>query len=221
MNDTRTIIRGQIYYIKMDPDNKPVGSETWPERPAIIVSNEVNNKFANTVEIVYLTTKLNKSASPTHVRLRPANRPSIAMCEQIHTVDRSRLGDLIDTVNDIDMERIEQAMALSLGIADKNLHPANLFHKWELYINKHSLQLGLQLEKLFEKKPEKAEKTTANSAEIKKLKAQLQTVTRERDMHKTLYESAQRKLTATEEERDTYARLYKLSQTADDDLPAD
>lgn len=216
MTDNRTILRGQIYYVKMDPENKPIGSEMWPERPGIIVSNDVNNQYSNTVEVVYLTTKLNKAASPTHVKVYPAKRPSLALCEQICTIDRSRLGDFIDTVDEDNMDRIEQAMALSLGIADKNLHGANIFHKWELYVNKYQLQIGMQLKKLFDDQF----KPTANPTEVKKLKAKLEKMTQERDMHRTLYESAQRKLLATEEERDTYARLYKLTQTANGD-PSD
>lgn len=210
MPDNKTILRGQIYYIKMDPDNKPIGSETWPERPGIIVSNDVNNQYANTVEIVYLTTKLHKLASPTHVNIRITNRPSIAMCEQIHTVDKSRLGDLLDTVRETDMDKIDQAMVLSIGIADKNLHAANIFHKWELYVNRYNLQLGLQLEKLFAQQ----KKSVANATEVRKLKAQINKLTRERDAQKTLCETTQRKLSMAQEERDTYERLYRLTQNA-------
>ena len=51
MND-RDIRRGDIFYIKND-DNA-VGFEQKKTRPAIIVSNNANNRASGVVEIVYL-----------------------------------------------------------------------------------------------------------------------------------------------------------------------
>lgn len=213
MDDNRTILRGQIYYINIDKNKMPIGSEMWPGRPGIIVSNNVNNEHSNTVEIIYLTTKLRKSLAPTHVKVCPANRPSLALCEQICTVDRSRLGDFIDTVSDNDMALIEQAMALSLGIADKNLHGANIFHKWELYINKYQLEIGMQLKELADDSLAKPDsKTKTDSDKINQLESQIEMLKRERSIYKTLYETTSKKLSATEEERDAYMRLYEIVQ---------
>ena len=58
MEEKNPILRGQIYHINIDANHKPVGSEMWPDRPAIIVSNDINNQYSNTVEVVYLPTKL-------------------------------------------------------------------------------------------------------------------------------------------------------------------
>ena len=51
--------RGEIYHIL--PEDNETGSEQYSGRPAIIVSNEANNKFAPTLEVVYLTTKPKKA----------------------------------------------------------------------------------------------------------------------------------------------------------------
>lgn len=61
--------RGEIYHIL--PEDNETGSEQYSGRPAIIVSNEANNKFAPTLEVVYLTTKP-KKALPTHVSIEAA-----------------------------------------------------------------------------------------------------------------------------------------------------
>lgn len=80
--------RGEIYHIL--PEDNETGSEQYSGRPAIIVSNEANNKFAPTLEVVYLTTKP-KKALPTHVSIEAARFRSIALCEQVHTVARRAL----------------------------------------------------------------------------------------------------------------------------------
>ena len=84
----RDIRRGDIFYIKND-DNA-VGFEQKKTRPAIIVSNDANNRASGVVEIVYLTTSQKHRPLPTHIRVR-GYVPSIALCEQVVTVDVSRL----------------------------------------------------------------------------------------------------------------------------------
>ena len=92
------IKRGDIYFIT---GIEATGSEQGGERPAVIVSNDTGNKYAPVVEAVYLTTK-RKTDIPTHVYISSAERPSIALCEQIVTV--------------AEMRRIDRALSTSLGI---------------------------------------------------------------------------------------------------------
>lgn len=67
--------RGDIYYIANE--RYRAGSEIRKDRPAIIVSNDVNNRFGNVVEVVFLTTSPKKNI-PTHVTIRSTGRKSIA-----------------------------------------------------------------------------------------------------------------------------------------------
>lgn len=76
------IRRGEVYYIE---GFQTVGSEQHPGRPAIIVSNDMNNEFSSTVEVIYLTTQP-KTNLPTHVEIHSLKRDSIALCEQISSV---------------------------------------------------------------------------------------------------------------------------------------
>lgn len=91
------------------------GSEQEADRPAIIVSNDTGNKHAPVVEVVYLTTK-KKAGLPTHVYIGSAERPSIALCEQIVTVCKSRLARYIGSVTEEEMSRVDKALSKSLGI---------------------------------------------------------------------------------------------------------
>lgn len=105
--------RGGVYYVL--PDGNEVGSEQHSGRPAIIVSNNQNNKNAATVEIVYLTTR-EKKALLTHVCISTAQLPSTAICEQIFTVDKTRLGSYSGKLTEREMKDVELAMMVSLGL---------------------------------------------------------------------------------------------------------
>lgn len=109
------IRRGEIYYI--ESGFQTTGSEQRPGRPAIIVSNDMNNEFSSTVEVVYLTTQP-KHDLPTHVSIRSLKRDSIALCEQITSVAVERIGDFCGEVYESEMRAIEAAMLNSLGLQD-------------------------------------------------------------------------------------------------------
>lgn len=109
------IYRGDIYYIDWDDTALPVGSEQRPGRPGVIVSNDESNAKLNTVQVVYLTTK-EKSSHPAHVSVI-CKVPSTALCEQLNTVDKCRLGDYVRTCTDREMAAIERGKMAALGIS--------------------------------------------------------------------------------------------------------
>jgi mRNA-degrading endonuclease toxin of MazEF toxin-antitoxin module len=97
--------------------SETVGSEERSGRPAIIVSNRLCNKHSPVVEVVYLTCQ-HKPPLPTHVRIDSAGRCSTALCEQITSVDVSRLGDYKGHLTDREMAQVDTALMASL-----ELHP--------------------------------------------------------------------------------------------------
>ena len=122
MND-RDIRRGDIFYIKND-DNA-VGFEQKKTRPAIIVSNNANNRASGVVEIVYLTTSQKHRPLPTHIRVR-GYVPSIALCEQVVTVDVSRLMERIGSCSYDEMEAVNCGLAVSFGLKSVNSYSYQL-----------------------------------------------------------------------------------------------
>lgn len=114
------IRRGEIYYI--ESGFQTTGSEQRPGRPAIIVSNDMNNEFSSTVEVVYLTTQP-KHDLPTHVSIRSLKRDSTALCEQITSVAVERIGDFCGEVCESEMRAIEAAMLNSLGLVREETPP--------------------------------------------------------------------------------------------------
>ena len=107
--------RGEIYYIEKSPSFAASGSEIYAGRPAVVVSNDANNDNSSVIEVVYLTTQPKRDL-PTHVVIRSSKKNSIALCEQVTSVCEDRIGDYIGTCTDLEMQQIDIALAISLGI---------------------------------------------------------------------------------------------------------
>lgn len=112
MQDMR-IHRGDIFWVRQD--YAAVGSEARKNRPAIIVSNDKNNTYSETVEIVYLTTA-EKKPMPTHVSIETMGKQSTALCEAVYTVDKERLENYFCTLTADEMKLVDHAVLVSLGL---------------------------------------------------------------------------------------------------------
>ena len=106
------IKRCDIFYIDKHP---VVGSEQQAGRPAIIVSNEKNNRHSSTVEVVYLTTQP-KVELPTHVNISSAPRQSVALCEQVTSISVDRIGDKVGRLTQREMTQVDIALLVSLDL---------------------------------------------------------------------------------------------------------
>lgn len=109
------IKRGEIFFISRSDNYPEYGSEQYAGRPAIVVSNQNLNATSSTVEIVYLTTK-EKNDSLLHVKIRSTIKPSVAICEQITSISKERIGDYYGTCTDEELQKIDIAIAKSLGL---------------------------------------------------------------------------------------------------------
>ena len=111
------IKRGDIYWIEQSKYRPTVGNVQKPGRPGIVVSNDANNAYSLTVEIVYLTGQPKKKL-PTHCLIASAERPSIALCEQVTTVSNEQLRDYVGHCTEEEMAQIDQCLTISLGLPD-------------------------------------------------------------------------------------------------------
>ena len=114
----RQIMRGELYYADLSP---VVGSEQGGMRPILILQNNIGNKYSPTVVVAAITSRLEKKQLLTHVRLGSAHlkRDSIVLLEQIRTIDKRRLCEYIGSVTGEEMEQIEHALLVSVGMDRK------------------------------------------------------------------------------------------------------
>lgn len=114
-----TIKRGEIYLADLSP---VVGSEQGGQRPVLIVQNDVGNRYSPTVIVIAITAQISKAKLPTHVEL-PAdnnglNKDSVILAEQLRTIDKKRLIQLIGKLDEFYMKKVDEALLVSLQLVD-------------------------------------------------------------------------------------------------------
>ncbi|WP_416327533.1 type II toxin-antitoxin system PemK/MazF family toxin [[Eubacterium] hominis] len=107
--------RGDVYYADLSP---VVGSEQGGVRPVVVVQNDKGNKYSKTVIIAPISKKMSKPPIPTHVVFSDSSLSYVSMilCEQLRTIDKKRLGQWICTLDDRTIDKINQAIRVSLNI---------------------------------------------------------------------------------------------------------
>ena len=110
--------RGDIYFADLRP---VVGSEQGGIRPVLIIQNDMGNRHSPTVICAAITSKLNKAKLPTHIALEVSKyniiKDSVILLEQIRTIDKSRLREKVCHLDEDILQRIDQALCISLALA--------------------------------------------------------------------------------------------------------
>ena len=112
----QTISRGDIFYADLSP---VIGSEQGGIRPVLILQNDVGNRHSPTTIVCAITGKPKKPL-PTHTAIAGTgglSRESFALLEQIRTIDRSRLREYVGRLDEQEMQKIDEALAISVGLA--------------------------------------------------------------------------------------------------------
>ncbi len=113
------IKRGDIYYADLSP---VIGSEQGGVRPVLIVQNDIGNKYSPTVIAAAITSQINKAKLPTHIEISAQDyglqKDSVILLEQIRTIDKKRLREKIGHLDDELMDKVNEALSISFGLAD-------------------------------------------------------------------------------------------------------
>lgn len=67
-------------------------------RPVIVVSNDTANKYSPLLSVVPLTSTLKRADIPTHTVIHFFEHASMALCEQVMTIDKARLKERMGAV---------------------------------------------------------------------------------------------------------------------------
>ena len=110
------IKRGELYYADLSP---VLGSEQGGVRPVLIIQNDIGNKYSPTVIACAVTSRLNNTKQPTHIELAAEKyglkKASVALLEQLRTLDKMRLKERIGKLEDKKMDEVDRALLISLG----------------------------------------------------------------------------------------------------------
>ena len=118
-----TVHKNEVYFADLSP---VIGSEQGGIRPVVIIQNDIGNQMSPTVIVAALTSRRKKLRMPTHVRVHLEEgkmmKNSIALLEQIRTIDKSRLKKYIGKVDQNSANAIESASMISLGLDVDKIH---------------------------------------------------------------------------------------------------
>ena len=110
--------RGEVFYADLSP---VVGSEQGGIRPVLIIQNDIGNRHSPTVIAAAITSRQDKNRLPTHIGVQASRcglaKDSIILTEQIRTLDKRRLRERAGYVGPEDMQRVDAALGISMGIA--------------------------------------------------------------------------------------------------------
>jgi mRNA interferase MazF len=104
--------RGDIYWIDLNPT---IGSEINKRRPCILVGATPINQARHTVVVVPLSTAA-KERPPLTIAISCLDKHSVAVCDQIRAVDKSRLHDKIGQLTKKELDILDDSLRQVLSL---------------------------------------------------------------------------------------------------------
>lgn len=110
--------RGEIYYLDF---GSPPGKEIAGVHPALVIQNDIGNEASQLTIVAAITSNLRVARLPVGIEISPEEsglpHSSVVHLGQIYTVDQKRLKQLVSMLPASSMEKVNRAIAISLGLA--------------------------------------------------------------------------------------------------------
>jgi len=111
--------RGDIFVVSFDPT---LGAEIQRTRPALIVQNDVANRFSPITIVAAITSQFDAKLYPTEVLIKAPQggleRDSVVLLNQIRSIDRQRFVRRLGRISAETMRDVDRALAISLGFVE-------------------------------------------------------------------------------------------------------
>lgn len=110
---------GDVVFVRKSRGETPEGHELWSNRPAVVLSNQGLAETARVVTVVYLKPESDtRTPRLSHInvgQIADFKSESVAMCEQLYTIDKSRLRYL-ERLDDNALDAVKDAVADALDL---------------------------------------------------------------------------------------------------------
>jgi mRNA interferase MazF len=104
--------RGDVFWVNLDP---VVGTEIRKTRPAVVVSNDSCNRYGTRVVVLPITGNTD-SLYPGEAMVEIKGKPGRTLGDQIRSIDKSRLKARVGRLTADEMSRIDESLAITLGL---------------------------------------------------------------------------------------------------------
>lgn len=104
--------RGEVYWVNLDPT---LGSEVKKTRPAVIISNDGQNRVGKKVIVAPMTSIL-KKIYPFEVKVILGDKESKVMIDQIRAIDCQRIGRKLGNLSFNEMKELDTILKLVLAL---------------------------------------------------------------------------------------------------------
>jgi len=111
--------RGSIHLVRFDPTE---GSEIKKTRPALIIQNDIGNRFSNITIVAAITSKFQLPLHRTNVLIKAPEGgltvDSVVRLDQLRSVDQRRLLKRLGAVKPSTLGKVDHAIKISLGLVN-------------------------------------------------------------------------------------------------------
>lgn len=104
--------RGEVWGINFDPS---IGGEIKKKRPAVIISNDASNKYLNRLQVIPLTSNIEK-CYPSEAYITLKGKKGKAMADQLTTVSKKRVLNKAGKLTLDEMSEINKAIKTQLAL---------------------------------------------------------------------------------------------------------
>lgn len=98
--------RGDVYWVDLNPT---VGSEINKLRPCVLVGATPINQARHTLVVIPLSTSA-KARPPITLQVSCLDKQVTAVCDQIRTIDKSRIKSHAGKLSDKDIEKLDECL---------------------------------------------------------------------------------------------------------------